>query len=143
MLHDWRDEVDAKMPYPKTATSKPAKGARVTNTKPSNASGTGSNLAADVATFAPGWNVRDWGGPAMKPGLRTQWDGRKKVLLTHPLSKTVPCVLSRKIEVPTGKKTILELGRHQSPEGQLETGRSGQWKESPQRGRNGIEMATV
>jgi hypothetical protein len=29
LLHDWRDEVDAKMPYPKTATSKPAPGARV------------------------------------------------------------------------------------------------------------------
>jgi arylsulfatase A-like enzyme len=28
-LHDWRDEVDAKMPYPKTPTSKPAPGARV------------------------------------------------------------------------------------------------------------------
>ena len=93
------------------------KGARVTNTKPSNASRTGFNLAADVATFAPGWNVRDWGGPAMKPGLRTQWDGRKKVLLTHPLSKTVPCVLSRKIEVPTGKKTILELGVTNHPKG--------------------------
>lgn len=29
MLHDWRNEVDAKMPYPKTATSMPAPGARV------------------------------------------------------------------------------------------------------------------
>ena len=29
MLHDWRDEVDAKMPYAKTTTSKPAPGARV------------------------------------------------------------------------------------------------------------------
>jgi hypothetical protein len=29
MLHDWRDEVDAKMPYPKMATSVPAPGARV------------------------------------------------------------------------------------------------------------------
>ncbi len=29
MLHDWRDDVDAKMPYPKTATSVPARGARV------------------------------------------------------------------------------------------------------------------
>lgn len=107
MFHDWRDEVDAKMPYPKTETSKPAKGARVINAKPT--SNVGSNLAADVATFAPGWKVRDWGGPAMKPGLRTQWDGRKKVLLTHPLSQTVPCVLSRKIEVPVGKKTMLDL----------------------------------
>lgn len=29
MLHTWRKEVDAKMPYPKTATSKPAQGSRV------------------------------------------------------------------------------------------------------------------
>jgi len=29
MLHDWRDEVDAKMPYPKTETSEPAPGSRV------------------------------------------------------------------------------------------------------------------
>lgn len=29
MLHLWRDEVDAKMPYPKTATSRPAQGSRV------------------------------------------------------------------------------------------------------------------
>jgi hypothetical protein len=28
LLHDWRDEVDAKMPYPKTATSVPAPGSR-------------------------------------------------------------------------------------------------------------------
>ena len=117
MLHDWRDEVDAKMPYPKTATSKPAKGARVTNAKPQNAPRAGSNLAADVANFAPGWKVRGWGGPAMKPGLRTQWDGRKKVLLTHPLSKTVPCVLSRKLEVPAGKKSTLELEVTNHPKG--------------------------
>ncbi len=117
MFHDWRDEVDAKMPYPKTATSKPAKGARVINAKPKNTSKAGSNLAADVATFAPGWKIRDWGGPAMKPGLRTQWDGRKKVLLTHPFSKTVPCVLSRKVEVPAGKKTTLELEVTNHPKG--------------------------
>ena len=27
-LRDWRNDVDAKMPYPKTATSKPARGSR-------------------------------------------------------------------------------------------------------------------
>ena len=53
----------------------------------------------------------------MKPGLRAQWDGRKKVLLTHPLSKTVPCVLSRKVEVPAGKKTTLELEVTNHPKG--------------------------
>ena len=34
MLQDWRKEVDAKMPYPKTATSKPARGARVARPSP-------------------------------------------------------------------------------------------------------------
>ena len=34
MLQDWRKEVDAKMPYPKTATSKPAPGARVARPSP-------------------------------------------------------------------------------------------------------------
>jgi arylsulfatase A-like enzyme len=122
LLHDWRHEVDAKMPYPKTATSKPAKGSRVINPKPSNNLKSGSDLSTDVSTFAPGWKVRDWGGLAMKPGLRTQWDGRKKVLLTHPLSKTVPCVLSRKIEVPLGKKTILELEVTNHPKGNWRLG---------------------
>jgi hypothetical protein len=122
MLHEWRREVDAKMPYPKTATSKPAKGSRVINTRPSNNPKSGSNLASDVMTFAPGWKVRDWGGPAMKPGLRTQWDGRKKVLLTHPLSITTPCVLSRKIEVPCGKKTMLELEVTNHPKGDWRLG---------------------
>ena len=122
MLHDWRREVDAKMPYPKTATSKPAKGSRVINTKPSNTPKSGSNLASDVVKFAPGWKVRDWGGPAMKPGLRTQWGGRQKVLLTHPLSKTAPCILSRKIEVPRGKKTILELEVTNHPMGNWKLG---------------------
>ena len=122
MLHDWRREVDAKMPYPKTATSKPAKGSRVINSKSTNKPKSGSNLASDVSIFAPGWKVRDWGGPAMKPGLRTQWDGRKKVLLTHPLSKTVPCVLSRKIEVPRGRKTILEVEVTNHPKGNWRLG---------------------
>ncbi|MCP4849452.1 MAG: sulfatase [Verrucomicrobiaceae bacterium] len=108
MLHDWRREVDAKMPQVKTASASNSR-----ETPPT----AGNTLPADVATFAPGWKVRDWGGPAMKPGLRKEWDGRKKVLLTHPLSKTAPCVLSRKIEVPEGKKTTLELEVTNHPKG--------------------------
>ena len=53
----------------------------------------------------------------MKPGLRTQWDGRNKVLLTHPLSKTVPCVLFRQFNVPAGKKTSLKLEVTNNPKG--------------------------
>ena len=108
MLHDWRDEVDAKMPYPKTATSKPAPGARVA--KPSKVSSASNDrLPADVEKFAPGWKVKDWGGPGMKPGLHKEWAGRSNVLLTHPLSPNAPCVLSRRVEIPTGKKTALRF----------------------------------
>jgi len=113
MLHDWRVEVDAKMPYPKTATSKPAPGARVLKpvSKPNN------NLPADVKKFAPGWIIKNWGGPGMKPGLRKTWGGRKNVLLTHPLSREIPCTLSRRINVPTGKKTALTFAVNNHPKG--------------------------
>ncbi|MBC8148815.1 MAG: sulfatase [Verrucomicrobiaceae bacterium] len=113
MLHDWRMEVDAKMPYPKTATSKPAPGARVPKPvrKPNN------NLPADVKKFAPGWTIKNSGGPGMKPGLRKAWGGRKNVLLTHPLSREIPCVLSRSITVPSGKKTALTFSVNNHPKG--------------------------
>ena len=110
MLHTWRDEVDAKMPYLKTATSKPAPGARVA--RPND-----NNLAVDVERFAPGWKVRNWGGPAMKPGLREKWQGRSNVLLTHPRSRDVPCVLSRRIKVPSGQKTALRFAVTNHPKG--------------------------
>ena len=108
MLHDWRREVDAKMPQEKTAASR---------SKPSSTAAISTTLPADVASFAPDWKVRDWGGPNMKPGLRKKWDGRQKVLLTHPRSRTIPCVLSRKIEVPAGKKTTLDLEVTNHPKG--------------------------
>lgn len=116
MLHEWRKEVDAKMPYPKTAISKPAPGARVA--KPSKVVKTTNNrFLADVETFAPGWNVKNWGGPSMKPGLRQKWQGRSNVLLTHPRSQKASCVLSRRVEIPTGKKTGLRFAVNNHPKG--------------------------
>ena len=110
MLHDWRGEVDAKMPYPKTATSKPAPGARVANSAK-------KRLPAEVERFAPGWKIKNWGGPGMQPGLRKEWSGRKNVLLTHPLSPEVPCVLSRRVTIPTGKRTLLRFAVNNHPKG--------------------------
>lgn len=117
LLHDWRDEVDAKMPYAKTATSKPAPGARVARPAAEGAALTPANLPVDVEKFAPGWKVKDWGGPGMKPGLRKEWAGRQNVLLTHPRSRDVPCVLSRRVEVPTGRETTLCFAVNNHPEG--------------------------
>jgi len=117
LLHDWRQEVDAKMPYPKTATSKPAPGSRVAKPRSPVAKPTEVDLPADVEKFAPGWKVENWGGPAMKPGLREEWQGRRNVLLTHPRSRDVPCVLSRRVEVPTGRKTALLFAVTNHPKG--------------------------
>ena len=106
MLHAWRKDVDAQMPQVKTAESR--KKVRAGLTK---------NLSADVEKFAPGWKVRNWGGPAMRPGLRTVWGGRKNVLLTHPLNEKVPCVLYRKIEIPANKKSTLQFAVSNHPRG--------------------------
>ena len=53
----------------------------------------------------------------MKPGLRKEWAGRKNVLLTHPRSPDAPCILSRRVEVPTGKKTTLQFAVNNHPKG--------------------------
>jgi len=116
MLHAWRDEVDAKMPYPKTANSKPARGARVAGPN-QDAQASSDRLSADVEKFAPGWKIKDWGGPAMEPGLREEWQDRSHVLLTHPRSRDVPCVLSRRVEVPDGRKTALRVVVTNHPKG--------------------------
>ena len=108
MLQDWRRKVDAKMPQVKTAASREKASTSPVITR---------NFPPEVASFAPGWKVRNWGGPNMQPGLRNAWAGRKNVLLTHPRSRTVPCVLSRKLNVPAGKKTTLHLEVTNHPKG--------------------------
>jgi len=45
----------------------------------------------------------------MDPGLRAQYRGKKKVFMTHPLARHTGCVLSKKVDVPAGKKTTLRL----------------------------------
>ncbi|NRB75108.1 MAG: sulfatase [Verrucomicrobiales bacterium] len=123
-FHDWREAVDAKMPFPKTPTSKPAPGARVAAPPAAKAGGQGKgavivseDMPRSVALFAPGWQVKDWGGPAMKPGLREAWSGRRSVLLTHPKNQERACVLSRQVEVPEGRTTTLKMEVNNHPKG--------------------------
>ncbi len=73
-------------------------------------------LKKAVDKFAPGWTITQCGTKS-DPGLRADERGHKNVLVTHPLDKDTPCVLSRKINIPAGKKTAIQLtvGRH--PEG--------------------------
>jgi hypothetical protein len=53
----------------------------------------------------------------MDPGLRAEEHGRKNVLVTHPLDKETACVLSRKVEIPAGRKTALKLTVGHHPDG--------------------------
>ncbi|MCP4776174.1 MAG: hypothetical protein GY880_18250 [Planctomycetaceae bacterium] len=53
----------------------------------------------------------------MKPGLRKNLMGRSNVLLTHPKSKDVPCVLFRTLKVPVGKKSALRFAANNHPQG--------------------------
>jgi len=75
--------------------------------------GRGADLKAAVGEFAPGWTVKDC-GQDMDPGLHAEWNGRKNILVTHPLNRTTGCVLSRKVDIPAGKEAVLKLvvGHH-------------------------------
>ena len=77
------------------------------------------DIKAAVEKFAPGWSPAKC-GPDMSPGLREEWGGRKNVLMTHPLNQATGCVLSRKVEVPAGKKTVLHLVVANDPRGDFD-----------------------
>jgi len=68
----------------------------------------------DLEKRFPGWKMAHC-GPDMAPGLRAEYRGKKNVFLTHPLDRQSGCVLSKKVDVPAGKKTVLELvvGHHE------------------------------
>ena len=68
----------------------------------------------DFAKFAPGWKMANC-GTEMDPGLRGDLRGRKNVFVTHPLNGETACTLSKTVEVPAGKKTVLRLavGHHE------------------------------
>ena len=53
----------------------------------------------------------------MKPGLREEWQGRSNVLVTHPRSREIPCVLSRRVEIPAGRKSALRFAVTNHPKG--------------------------
>jgi len=63
--------------------------------------------------FAPDWELADC-GPDLDPGLKKTLRGKQNVFLTHPLNRRTACRIWRTLEVPAGKKTVLDLvvGHH-------------------------------
>jgi hypothetical protein len=76
----------------------------------------GKDLTKAIEKLAPGWKVAKC-GEDMNPGFYEELNGRKNVLLTHPLSQTIACVLSKEVEIPAGRKTKLSLIVGHHPEG--------------------------
>jgi hypothetical protein len=68
----------------------------------------GKDLSEAIAKFAPGWSVTKC-GEDMDPGLREELRGRANVLVTHPLNEEIGCVLSRTVELPRGRSSMLKL----------------------------------
>jgi len=79
----------------------------------------GIDLSKAIAKFAPGWKVTRC-GPAMEPGLYDELGGRKNVLLTHPLSREMGCVISRTVTLPAGRRHRLSLTVGHDPRGDWE-----------------------
>jgi hypothetical protein len=65
-------------------------------------------VRAAAEQVAPGWEINNC-GTDMEPGLRSEYAGKKNVLLTHPLDKETGCVLSRKVKIPVNQRTVLRI----------------------------------
>jgi hypothetical protein len=76
----------------------------------------GKDLSKAMAGFAPNWKVSKC-GEEMDPGLKDEVRGKKHVLVTHPLSETVGCVISRTVELPANRVSTLKLVVGNDPRG--------------------------
>ncbi|MCD6394544.1 MAG: hypothetical protein J7M40_13690, partial [Planctomycetes bacterium] len=74
------------------------------------------DVSAGAKKVAPGWKVSKC-GTDMGPGLKAEWNGRKNVLMTHPLNKSTACVLSRTVKIADRGKTKLSVLVGHHPDG--------------------------
>ena len=63
-------------------------------------------MIGPVEKFAPGWKVKDCGGPVDEAKKCLE---RDNVLMTRPLSASSPCILYKKLELPAGKMGFLHM----------------------------------
>ena len=74
-----------------------------------------SYLQQAVARLFPGWTLEKTGWD-MSPGIYESLRGKNNVLLTHPVDRVVPAVLSTSVDIPAGRTTTLRLvvGHHET-----------------------------
>jgi hypothetical protein len=66
------------------------------------------NIQKALDDIFPGWTISNC-GTDMNPGFLESYRGKQGVIMTHPLDKETPCVLTKEIDLPKGKKNILKL----------------------------------
>jgi putative heme-binding domain-containing protein len=74
-----------------------------------------AQFAAAIAEVVPGFTTAAVGEGGL--GILKAHFGREGVLRTHPISEKVPCVLTRTVDLPAGKKTKLRLSVAHDPQG--------------------------
>jgi ADP-ribosylglycohydrolase len=74
-------------------------------------------LTLALKTVAPGWTLTNCGQDMGAPALLGEFAGKKNVLITHPLDQATADVLTRQVEIPAGKKTVLKLTVGHFPQG--------------------------
>lgn len=71
------------------------------------------DMSEAMEKIAPGWMVKHCGG-YMPSGLHEKLRGRERVLVTHPLSREVACVVFKRLDIPKGKTELcLTVGHHE------------------------------
>jgi len=74
-----------------------------------------AQFAAVLAEVAPGFTTTAVGERGL--GLLKVHFGRAGVVRTHPIQEGVPCVLTRTVDLPAGKKSTLRLAVAHDPQG--------------------------
>ena len=109
---------------------------------------TAGEMKAALAKIAPGWAIAQV-GQDMEPGWREEWRGRRGVLLTHPLDRNTPCVISRSLAVPAKGQTSLKLAVSHYPQGdwdlvvRADMREPGRWTVGPATAKDGWLEVTV
>ncbi len=74
-----------------------------------------AQFAALLNEVAPGFTTAAVGERGV--GLLKEHFGRAGVIRTHPIDQKVPCILTRKVDLPAGKKSRLRISVAHDPQG--------------------------
>ncbi|MEA4917955.1 ADP-ribosylglycohydrolase family protein [Proteiniphilum sp.] len=66
------------------------------------------NIQTALDNLFPGWTISNC-GTDMNPGFIESFRGKQNVIMTHPLDKETPCVLTTTIDIPKSEKSLLKL----------------------------------